>query len=186
MLERRIDEEAFFIDARRRLALDLDTAIRVSLLLEIISAAIVSNCRVIWNFLTSDNGVDNPFETFLALNHFNKDLSLDNLMVLLDVELEFLVASANVCDDIVCLHFHVDFVDAHEIERSLDPNDWYGDAHLIDHPFELKVDIHASSWHEAHRSFLEKCLALLLNLTLGHTSKVDFADNIVLVTGVLL
>lgn len=65
--------------------------------------------------MASDDGVDDPLETLLALDHLDQELPLKNLVVFLDVKFEFLVATADLCYDIVRLHFHVDLVDADQV-----------------------------------------------------------------------
>lgn len=185
-LQRRVDHEALLVYAQRRSSLDLDTAALLPLVREIVCAAIVGNGRVIGDLVASDDGVDDPLKTLLALDHLDQELPLEDLVVLFDVKFEFLIAAADLRNDIVRLHFHVNLVDADQIQRALDPNDWDRDTHLVDHTLELEIDLGAFPWDELHRCLHEKSLTLLLNLTLRHAAKVHFSDHVVLIISVFL
>lgn len=114
-LQWRVDHEALLVYAQRWSSLDLNAAALLPLIREIVGAAVVSDGRVVGDLVASDDGVDDPLETLLALDHLDQELPLKNLVVFLDVKFEFLVATADLRYDIVCLHFHVDLVDADQV-----------------------------------------------------------------------
>ena len=185
-LQRRVYHEALLVHAQRRSSLDLNAAALLALVREIVGAAVVSDGRVVGDLVASDDGVDDPLETLFALDHLDQELPLKNLVLFLDVEFEFLVAAADLRDDVVRLHFHVNLVDADQVQRALDPNNWYRDDHLVDHALELEIDLGAFPRDELHRRLHEKSLDDLLNLALRHAAEVHFADHVVLVIGVFL
>lgn len=104
----------------------------------------------------------------------------------MDVELELLVAAADLRDHIVCLHVDVDLVDADEVKGALDPDNGQFDTHLVDHPFDFIIGLDTFAWHKLHRRLLEESLTLLLDFSFGHAREIDITDNIVLMVGVLL
>ena len=129
--------------------MDADSALVLGDLVRVVACgAVVSGRGVVGHLVASDDGVDNPFKTLLGVDHFDQQLSFEKFVVLLDVELELLVASADLRNDIVTLHLHVDLVDTHEVQSALDPDDWDRDSHLVDHALQFKVNLYTFSWNK--------------------------------------
>lgn len=152
----------------------------------VIRAAIVCDGRVVRDLATFDYGVNDPLQTLLALDHLDDESPLQHLVLLLDVELELLIATSNLGNHILSLHFHVDLVDTNKVECALDPYDGNGDDHFVNHSFDFVINFDSFSWLELHWSFHEELLALVLDLAFRDTAKVDFAHDKMLVIGVLL
>lgn len=70
-------------------------------------------CR---DLFSSNERVNDPFETFLALDHFDNQLSLDDLVIFENVRLKLLVAAADLSDNIVRLLLQMDLVDSDQIQ----------------------------------------------------------------------
>jgi len=58
------------------------TSLKLTSIVVIVGAAIVSNRVACWNLVILHQRVDNPLKTFFALNHFDEEASLKDLVVL--------------------------------------------------------------------------------------------------------
>ena len=93
-----------------------------------------------WYLLTSNEGINDPFKTFLALNHLDDELSLNRLVVLENVWLKFLIATTHLSDYIISLLLKVNLADTHEVKRSLDVHNWNSDIVLFNQLFDHLIN----------------------------------------------
>ena len=106
-------------------------------------STIICGLMTSWDFFTSNQAVDNPLKTLLALNHLYDKLPLNDLMILKNIRLKLLITTTNLSNNIISFLFEMDLIETNEIERALDVYDWDRDIMLTDQIFQilLKFDI---------------------------------------------
>ena len=139
-----------------------------------------------WNLLASNKGIHDPLETFLALNHLDDELSLDDLVVLENVRLKLLVAAANLRNHIVSFLFEMDLVESNQVEGALDVHYWNCDVVLLDQPLEVLLKFDISSRNKLHGRLDEEGPALVINFSVGNAGILGMTLDVMLVLSVLI
>lgn len=177
-------DETVLVEARRWNLLHLNS--------RDIGRASNSSCTVVrsmvhrGNLFASNECIDNPLKTLLALDHFDDELSFDRFMILEDVRLKFLVASTNLRNYVIRLLLKVDLVDTHEIQCSLDVDDWNRNIVLINKLFNDGIDPIVFAVIKLDWRLAEQHVALLIYLCVGDASILCLAEDEMLVKGVLV
>ena len=138
------------------------------------------------NLLASNKSINDPFETFLALNHFDNELSLNDLVILENVRFELLVATTDLRNHIVCFLFKMDFVQSNQIKRALDVHNWNSNIVLLNQLLQVLFKLDVSSRNEFYRRLYEKGLTLVINFSVRNTCILSVALNVMFVLSVLI
>lgn len=93
------NEQAILINPFRRNLLDRKSRI-VTILVILVTHAVIGGLLHVWDLLSIDHGVDDPLETFLAMDHLDNNLSLDTHVMTIDVLFESFITSSDVGDDV--------------------------------------------------------------------------------------
>ena len=100
------------------------------------------------NLFTSNKCINDPLETFLALDHFDDELSFDDLVVLENVWLKLLITTANLSNNVVRLLLKMNFVDSHQVKGTFDVHDWNCDVMLFNQSLQVHFEFDIFSRNE--------------------------------------
>ena len=88
-------------------------------------------------FLSVNQCLADKLKTFLALDHFDYQILFKFLMVLLNVLIKLFETTSNLSSNILTFLLKIDGFVTYKEKVLLDPDNWNGDVHFLDHSFDL-------------------------------------------------
>jgi len=151
-----------------------------------------SSCTVIcslvarWNLFTPNQCINNPLDTFLALDHFNDQLSLNDLVIFENVRLKLLVASADLSNYIIRLLLEMNLIDSHQVKGTFNVHNRNSDIVFVNQSLKVRFEFDVLPQIKFNWWLLEQLLALIIDFSIRNAGVFRMALNVMLILSRLI